>query len=264
MPTVSNLSNGALIASNSAARAQRDFTKSIAKLSTGKRAMYGSDPAGQSVADSLNAKSRSWYIAARNAEDGISAAQLAESALLEISSLAQRLRELGSRANNSDIMTTTDMSALDTEAAAIYDQIDAIVSTTKFNGVDLLGFSAKIHQVTVADNGSSILYKSSDGFTAVSNNNSATGAITIADTILLEAATDLANSAAAMAAFKARQAVAYSASANLAAAASRIEDTDYAQESANLAKSSILNQSAMAMVAQANKANAAFLTIINQ
>ena len=49
-------------------------------------------------------------------------------------------------------MTTTDMSALDTEAAAIYDQIDAIVSTTKFNGVDLLGFSAKIHQVTVADN----------------------------------------------------------------------------------------------------------------
>ena len=44
MPTVSNLSNGALIASNSAARAQRDFTKSIAKLSTGKRAMYGSDP----------------------------------------------------------------------------------------------------------------------------------------------------------------------------------------------------------------------------
>ena len=84
------------------------------------------------------------------------------------------------------------------------------------------------------------------------------------DTILSEAATDLANSAAAMAAFKARQAVAYSASANLAAAASRIEDTDYAQESANLAKSSILNQSAMAMVAQANKANATFLTIINQ
>ncbi len=89
-------------------------------------------------------------------------------------------------------------------------------------------------------------------------------AVTLADTILSEVATNLGNSAAAMAAFKARQAVAFSASANLAAAASRIEDTDYAQESANLAKSSIMNQSAMAMVAQANKANAAFLTIINQ
>ncbi len=51
MPTVSNLSDGALIASNNAAKAQRDFSKSIAKLSTGKRTMYRSDPAGQSVAD---------------------------------------------------------------------------------------------------------------------------------------------------------------------------------------------------------------------
>ena len=39
MPTVSNLSDGALIASNNAAKAQRDFSKSIAKLSTGKRTM---------------------------------------------------------------------------------------------------------------------------------------------------------------------------------------------------------------------------------
>ena len=146
MPTVSNLSNGALIASNNAAKAQRDFTKSIAKLSTGKRAMFGSDPAGQSVADSLNAKSKSWYVAARNAEDGISAAQVSESALLEIASLAQRLRELGTQANNSDIHTTNDTAALDAEAAAIYDAIDAIVTTTKFNGVDLLGFSVKMEK----------------------------------------------------------------------------------------------------------------------
>ena len=264
MPTVSNLSNGALIASNNAAKAQRDFTKSIAKLSTGKRAMYGSDPAGQSVADSLNAKSKSWYVAARNAEDGISAAQVSESALLEIASLAQRLRELGTQANNSDLHTTNDTAALDAEAAAIYDAIDAIVTTTKFNGVDLLGFSVKMHQIAVTDHGSTIHFKSSDGFTAVSDNNTVTDAIANADTILSEVSTDLANSAAAMAAFKARQAVAYSAHANLAAAASRIEDTDFAQESANLARSSILNQSSMAMVAQANKANATFLTIINQ
>ena len=73
MTSVSNISNGALIASNSAAKAQREFSKSIAKLSTGKRALYGADPAGQGIADTLNAKSKSWYVAGRNAEDGISA-----------------------------------------------------------------------------------------------------------------------------------------------------------------------------------------------
>ena len=48
------------------------------------------------------------------------------------------------------------------------------------------------------------------------------------------------------------------------AAASRIEDTDFAKESANLAKYSVLNQSAMAMVAQANQAQSAILTILQQ
>ena len=95
MSSVSSLSNGALFAANSAAKAQRGITESIAKLSSGKRSINGSDPSGQAVADSLNANSRSWYVAARNAEDGISAAQVAESSLMEIAGLAQRLRELG-------------------------------------------------------------------------------------------------------------------------------------------------------------------------
>ena len=118
--------------------------------------------------------------------------------------------------------------------------------------------------MAVADDGGSIYLKTTNGLTSVSNYNEAAGAEVTADIILSEVATDLGNVAAGMSAFKARQAVAYSASANLAAAASRIEDTDYAAESANLTRMSILNQSAMAMVAQANKATGAFLTIINQ
>ena len=61
---------------------------------------------------------------------------------------------------------------------------------------------------------------------------------------------------------KARQAVAYSASANMMAAASRLQDTDFAASSANLAKFSILNQSAMAMVAQANQSQSAVLAVL--
>ncbi len=55
----------------------------------------------------------------------------------------------------------------------------------------------------------------------------------------------------------------HSLAANARAAASRIQDTDFARESANLAQSSILNQSALAMVAQANNAMANILTLLN-
>ena len=72
----------------------------------------------------------------------------------------------------------------------------------------------------------------------------------------------MGNTAAAMTVLKARQAVAYSASANMLAAASRLQDTDFAASSANLAKFSILNQSAMAMVAQANQAQSAVLAVL--
>ena len=51
MSSVSSLSNGALFAANSAAKAQRGITESIAKLSSGKRSINGSDPSGQAVAD---------------------------------------------------------------------------------------------------------------------------------------------------------------------------------------------------------------------
>ena len=263
MSSLATINTGALMASNYANKSQKEFSNSIARISSGKRTMFGKDPAGQGVADSLNSKSRSWYVAARNAEDGISAAQLAESSLMEIAALAQRLRELGIQADNADVQSTADKTALDAEAAAIYDAIDAIIEDTKFNGVDLLGFSVKSHAVAVADDGGAIYLKTSNGFTSVSDYNEAAGAEVTADIILSEVATDLGNVAAGMSAFKARQSVAYSASANLSAAASRIEDTDIARESANLTRMAILNQSAMAIVAQANKATGAFLNIIN-
>jgi flagellin len=61
---------------------------------------------------------------------------------------------------------------------------------------------------------------------------------------------------------KARQNIAYATSANLEAAAARIMDTDFAKETANLTKFSVLNQSAMAMVAQANQAQSAVLAVL--
>ena len=69
--------------------------------------------------------------------------------------------------------------------------------------------------------------------------------------------------AAGINALKGHQSNMHSLAANARAAASRIQDTDFARESANLAQSSILNQSALAMVAQANNAMANILTLLN-
>jgi flagellin len=95
-----------------------------------------------------------------------------------------------------------------------------------------------------------------------SGTTAAAGAETDADAILADVGEALGNVAATMTVLKARQAVAFSASANMMAAASRLEDTDFAASSANLAKFSILNQSAMAMVAQANQAQSAVLAVL--
>ena len=263
MPSVSNIAVGALVAGSAASKARHGMNESIARLSTGMRSMYGGDAAGQSVANTLEARSRSWAVAARNAEDGISAAQTAEAALLEIAALAQRLRELGIQNDNAALLSTTaDVAAMNAEAEAIYDSIDAIVSKATFNGVSLLGTSAVTLNIGVTDDGGTVALKTSDAIAAVTSYTQAISADVTADETLQDVAISLGNVAAGIAALKGRQAVAYAASANLAAAAARIEDTDFAKETANLAKNSVLNQSAMAMVAQANQAQSAILAVL--
>ena len=262
MPSVSNIAVGALVAGSAASKARHGMNESIARLSTGLRSIYGGDAAGQSVANTLQARSKSWAVAARNAEDGISAAQTAESALLEIAALAKRLRELGIQADNAALLSSTnDIAAMDQEAVAIADAIDAIVTKSTFNGVALLGTAAKTHAIGVTDDGGTVTLTTGvtlGGITTAA----AAGAEGTADTTLTRVAISLGHVAAGISALKGRQAVAYSASANLAAAASRVEDTDFAKETANLAKNSVLNQSAMAMVAQANQAQSAILAVL--
>ena len=157
MPSVSNIAVGALVAGSAASKARHGMNESIARLSTGNRSIYGGDAAGQSVANTLEAKSKSWAVAARNAEDGISAAQTAESALLEVASLAQRLRELGIQADNAALLVdASDEAALNAEATAIGTAIDAIVQKTTFNGIQLLDTDDVTKAIGVTDDGGTL------------------------------------------------------------------------------------------------------------
>ena len=95
MPSVSNIAVGGALASAAADKARHGMNESIARLSTGVRAMYGGDAAGHSVGTVLVAKSKSFSAAVRNIEDGISMLQQSESLLLEVANLLTRGRELG-------------------------------------------------------------------------------------------------------------------------------------------------------------------------
>ena len=266
MPSVSNIAVGAAMAGAAASKARHQMNESIARLSTGIRSMYGGDAAGQSIANSLGAKGASFAVAARNAEDGISFLQAAESLLLEVAALTTRLRELGIQYANKDLLTTTDEAALDAEAIAIGDAIDGIADNVKFNGTQLIGSVAGGGAITIGinDQGNTATIGTATTI-SIANTDSITGANGVdgsADTALGEIAKSLGNVAAGMSALKGYQAVASASAANLKAAAARIQDTDYALETANLTKAAILNQSAMAMVAQANQAQQAILTVI--
>ena len=250
MPSLSTYTNGATYAVNASAKARRTLTASMGRLSTGIRTLNGNDPAGQSVASNITTQARSANVAARNAEDGISFLHATESVLLELATLNTRLRELGVQ-KTSDLLTVSDKAALEAEENEIVNAAEKIAES-KMNNRELLStfLIAINNHGTLSQMGA---VKKPVFQSGVSNADSSMADISLA----------LGQVAAGINALKGHQSNMYSFTANARAAASRIMDTDYAKESANLAQSSILNQSALAMVAQANNAMANILTLLN-
>ena len=252
MTSVSNAAIGAFLAGNAAAKARHGMNEAIARLSTGVRSMYGGDAAGASVAHTLRADGRSALMAARNVEDGISFLQAGEAALLEIAALNTRLRELAVQDLNAAFLDANQEAAITAEETAVAAAGNAI-DTSTLNDTALL--TAAIAFVRDMD-GNTTSFGAAADLTLTSG-------VTAVDTQMGKISKALGSMAAGIAALKGHQGTLYALSANAEAAAARIQDTDFARSSANLAKFSILNQSAMAMVSQANQANAAVLAVLN-
>ena len=251
MPSLSTYTNGAVNAVNASAHARRSLTASMGRLSTGIRTLHGNDPAGQSVASNLTTQSRSANVAARNAEDGISTLQAAEAVLLEMATLNTRLRELAVQKLNSDFLSAAQEHAIAVEENAIVAAAEKISEST-LNDRELLS----PFLLAVNNRGTLSLMgpvKKPVLQSGVSN----------VDTQMANISMALGQVAAGINALKGHQSNMHTLTANARAAASRIQDTDFAQESASLAQSSILNKSALAMVAQANNAMANILTLLN-
>jgi len=114
----------------------------MSRLSTGLRINSAKDDAaGLAISQRMTADIRGLGVAIRNANDGISLAQTAESSLSEVSNMLQRMRELSVQAANGT-MTSTNRTALQAEFTQLVSEIDNVAKTTNFNGIKLLDGSA--------------------------------------------------------------------------------------------------------------------------
>jgi flagellin len=128
----------AMIAMRNLGITGNNFAKSVEKLSSGMRInRAGDDAAGLSISEKLRAQVRGTQQAARNAQDAISMIQTAEGALSEVHDMLQRMRELSVQGSNGTL-TDADRSAINAEIQALGQELDAVSTRTKFNGLYLL------------------------------------------------------------------------------------------------------------------------------
>ncbi|AJC44693.1 flagellin [Xanthomonas sacchari] len=129
----------------------------IQRLSSGLRINSAKDDAaGLAISERFTTQIRGLDVASRNANDGISLAQTAEGAMVEIGNNLQRIRELAVQSANAT-NSTTDRGALNSEVKQLAAEIDRVSSQTNFNGTKLLdgSFSGALFQIG-ADAGQTI------------------------------------------------------------------------------------------------------------
>jgi len=265
---------------------QSSLATTMQRLSSGLRVNSAKDDAaGLAIAERMNAQVRGMNVAMRNANDGISMAQTAEGALSKITDNLQRMRELAVQAAN-DTNNTTDRGSLDKEFKQLAEEIARVTTSSKFNGLPLLTNTNPVefqvgantgsdNQITLqgvdlkaaAPGGLGVVAGTPDTLSGPLGSLSTDASAAHASMDAIDKALDLVNShratfGAAQNRFEAVVSNLQVASENTAAARSRITDADYAQETANLSRTQILQQAGTAMLAQANQMPQSVLKLI--
>ena len=133
-----NTNVGATRAANALDTNERDMNTAMERLSTGKRINSAQDDAaGLAIASKMTSQINSLDQAVRNAGDAISMVQSADGAMIEVTNMVQRMRELAIQ-SISDTNTTSDRSALNLEFQALAQEISRIGGNTQWNGGNML------------------------------------------------------------------------------------------------------------------------------
>jgi flagellin len=264
MAQVINTNIASLNTQRSLTKSQTSLQTSLQRLSSGLRINSSKDDAaGLAIAERFTAQIRGVNQGVRNANDAISLAQTGEGALAEITNAVQRMRELAVQAVNST-NSDDDRLSLQQEVTQLQAEITR-VSATKFNGTTIVGASAGTFNFQVGANaGDTIsvtttnITSTTTGYTSVvtngnvSNTSDASALITAADGYLNTINSNRATLGAVQNRFEAVVRNGQNVAENLSASRSRIMDADFAQETANLTRSQILQQAGIAMLSQAN------------
>jgi flagellin len=275
MGVVINTNISSISAARSLATTRADLERSMERLSSGKRINGAKDDAaGMSVVTRMKAQISSLNQAVRNANDGISLVSTFDGAADEIEDILIRMRELATLTQNGTY-TINDAANAELEFDALVSEIDRIQSKTKFNGsLDVsLSTAALTYSFQVGFNGGDAVSISLGQLDALglkgtaSNVNiagiaSTTQALTIADASATVTEVDAmlsnlnvhrATAGAVINRLEHTVSNLMNVVQRTEEARSRIEDADFAAESAGMARANVLVQAGSAMLAQANQ-----------
>ena len=264
MAVIVNSNIASLNAQRNLTKSQSSLNQSLQRLSSGLRINSAKDDAaGLFTAQKLTADIRGANQGARNAQDGISLAQVAEGALAEISNNLQRIREIAVQSASGTIESRT---GLQSEVTQLQATNTDIIANTKFNGVSVLA-AGTVQIQTGGDAADKVVVTLSAATitTTGSSVNTSTAAIAALGTLDtdIDAISGLrATFGAVQNRFESVISNLSSLSENTSAARSRIQDADFAAETAALTRAQILQQAGVSILSQANSLPQAALGLL--
>ncbi len=265
MAVTINTNVGSLSAQKNLSATQASLAKSFARLSSGYRINSSADDAaGLAISDSMQSQIRSYTIAGRNTNDGISMAQTADGALGQVTDILGRMRELATQGANGALQTS-DRAYLATEFRSLQSEVKRILTATKFNGQQLVTQTSSSVSFQVGINNTSddriavtfggvhlsALVSTATFVSGVAGN--AQSALDTIDAALKTVSTTRGRFGAVMNRLEITSSNIQTASLNLSAANSRIRDVDVASETAMLSRTQVLSQAGTSILAQANQ-----------
>lgn len=246
---------------------------SFERLSSGFRINRAADDsAGLQISDRMTSQIQGLNQATRNANDAISLVQTAEGALGEVTAGLQRIRVLAVQSQNG-INSSADRAALQKEVSALKSEISRIGSDTQFANTDLLtgSFSAAFLVGANAGQTISVNLSRSGGFgtsglsladTSVATVGEASAAIASIDAAISTIDGTRADLGALQNRFQSTIRNLSNIAENVSSARSRIRDTDFAIETAELTRNQIIQQASTTVLSQANQRPQAALQLL--
>jgi flagellin len=245
-------------------RSQGTLQTALQRLSSGLRINSAKDDAaGLAISERFTTQIRGLNQAVRNSNDAISLAQTGEGALQEVTTALQRIREIAVQSVNAT-NSSSDRVSLQQEVSQLQSEITRVAGT-KFNGVEIVGAGATSFTFQVGANAGDTITVTTTNVTSTTTGYGSvvsTGTVSsVAGACALISAVDgyldsvnsvRAQLGAVQNRFEAVVRNGQNVAENLTASRSRIQDADFAMETANLTRSQILQQAGISMLSQAN------------